>query len=132
MNRFAFRRPRSGVTTVEFAFTIPVLFLFVFAAFELGRANMMMHTAEAAAYEGARTGIIPGAQADECITAARQILGTCGIGQAGVEVTPENLDTISEDVAVEVSVSFKDNTILAPLFMGDSVIERTCRMTRER
>ena len=45
---------RHGVAAVEFALTVPFLFLFIFATYELGRANMIMHTTEAAAYEGAR------------------------------------------------------------------------------
>ncbi len=46
------RTTRSGVTTVEFAVVAPVAFLLLFGALELGHANMVFHSVEAAAYEG--------------------------------------------------------------------------------
>ncbi|MEZ6075910.1 MAG: pilus assembly protein [Pirellulaceae bacterium] len=54
---------RSGVTTVEFAMTAPLLFMLLYAALELGHANMTFNAVEAACYEGARVGIVPGAKA---------------------------------------------------------------------
>jgi len=41
---------RCGVAAVEFALTAPILFLFLFAALELGRMNMIRQTANNAAY----------------------------------------------------------------------------------
>ena len=52
---------RRGATTVEFAMTAPVLFLFLFAAMEFSRYNMVSQTATNAAFEGARQCIVPGA-----------------------------------------------------------------------
>jgi hypothetical protein len=42
---------RKGAAAVELAVTFPILMLVLFALFELTRANMMIHTAEAAAYD---------------------------------------------------------------------------------
>ena len=114
------------------ALTLPILFLFLFATYELGRANMMMHTVEAACYEGCRVGIIPGALTDESESAALAVLATAGIRKADVRITPSSLATDSEKVSVEISFRFKDNSLMAPLFMGDRAITRICEMTRER
>lgn len=123
---------RRGVAAVELAMTLPILFLFVFATYELGRANMMMHTVEAACYEGCRVGIVPGAESDDSNAAARSVLATAGIRNATIRITPSNLNQKSETVSVEISFKFKDNSIIAPVFMGDRSITRICEMTREK
>ena len=65
---------RRGATTVEVAMILPVLFLFIFASFEFSRLNMLKHLAGAAAYEGAREGIVIGATADDVTTRVNAIL----------------------------------------------------------
>ena len=127
-----FNQKRSGVTAVEFALTTPILFLFVFGAYELSRANMMMHTTEAACYESARLCIVPGATAAECKKAAQQMLATAGIRNAKISVSPRNLKKITPNISVSIKVKFKDNTFIPPFFMGDSAIERSCVLTREK
>lgn len=133
MKKLNLRNPnRRGVAAVELALTLPILFLFVFATYELGRANMMMHTVEAACYESCRVGIIPGALTEESEAAARSVLATAGIRNATIRVTPSDLTQNSEKVSVEISFTFKDNSIIAPVFMGDRAITRICEMTREK
>jgi Flp pilus assembly protein TadG len=122
---------RRGATTVEMALTLPILFLLLFGGYELSRANMIMHTCEAAAYEGARVGIVPGATAAEAQTAAEGVLRTTGIKNATIEVNPSNLANASETIAVTIEVAFADNTLLAPLFVGDLRLVRTCELLRE-
>ena len=123
---------RKGVAAVEFALTVPLLLFLIFGAYELARANMMMHTAEAAAYEGARLGIVPGANATEMTEAAQFVLATAGIRNPQITVTPTNLAADTDQVAVEISFSFKDNVVLSPFFMGDGVITRQCILSREK
>jgi Flp pilus assembly protein TadG len=129
---FVVRNQRRGATAVEMAFVLPVLLLLLFGAYELGRANMMMHTCEAAAYEGARTGIIPGATAAECVAAAQRVLATAGVSRATIDVLPNNLADDTDTVAVSIEIKFAENTIIAPIFMGDGAILRKCEMTREQ
>lgn len=93
---------------------------------------MMMHTVEAACYESCRVGIIPGALTEETEAAARSVLATAGIRNATIQITPSNLSVNSETVSVEISFKFKDNSIIAPVFMGDRSITRFCEMTREK
>ena len=44
---------RRGATAVEFAITAPIFFIFLLASFEFGWMNVLRHSAENAAYEGA-------------------------------------------------------------------------------
>ena len=122
---------RRGASTVEFALTAPILFLLLFGGYELSRANMLMHTCEAAAYEGARVGIVPGATSDEVEDAVNQILATVGVKNASVDVEPSDLNSESEFIAVSVQFSFQDNSLLAPAFMGSEPFLRTCELIRE-
>lgn len=122
---------RRGVTAVEMALTLPVLILLIFGAYELSRANMMKHTAEAATYEAARVAIVPGAQTAEVESVARQVLATAGIGNADIQIEPANLQTPSDLVSVTISVDYGENTILAPFFMDNRVLVRTCELSRE-
>lgn len=122
---------RKGVTAVEFALTLPILFLLVFGSYELSRANMIKHTTEAACYEGARKGIIPGATVEQCEAACRSILATAGIGDANIQVDPANLNTPSELINVTITVDFGNNTTIAPFFMRNANLVRTCELTRE-
>ena len=123
---------RTGATAVEFAMTLPLLLLMLFGTYELTRANMMFHTAEAAAYEGARLGIVPGATTAECEQAALDMLATSGIKNAEVTVNPGNLDTETETVTVTISLAYRDNTIMFPLFLGrDARVIKTCELVRE-
>lgn len=122
---------RTGAAAVEFALTFPALLLLVFGSYELCRANMMMQTTEAAAYEGTRVAIVPGSTAAEAENAARQILGTAGIRNANVVVSPSNLGTETETVSVEIAVDFQDNFFLASIFMSNEPFVRKCELVRE-
>lgn len=122
---------RRGVTAVEFALTVPLLFLLIFGAYELSRANMMKHTTEAACYEGARLGIITGAQAADCEAACRDMLATAGIGEAEIQIEPADLSTRSDLINVTITVDYAKNSTFAPFFMRNSKLQRTCELTRE-
>ena len=98
------RKSRSGATTVEMAICLPVLFIFLFGAYELGRANMLLHATESAAYEGARVGILPGATVDKVEEACLEILASVGIDDADVTVTPRVIQQDTPRVIVQIDV----------------------------
>ncbi len=132
MSRISNAKNRRGAVAVEFALTAPLLFLLLFGAAELGHANMVFNVAEAAAYEAAREGIVPGATADECELAAQRVLDISSIRGAKIEIEPRNLKDASKSVQVSISVPYNKNTVVAPFFSKGLVIERTCSLTRER
>ena len=123
---------RRGAVAVEFALTAPLLFLMLLGAAELGHANMVYNVAEAAAYEGAREGIVPGATAEECKVAAQRVLDISRIRGADITIEPRKLKTESTNVQVSISIPYVDNTVVAPVFTKKLVIRRSCVLTRER
>ena len=125
------RLRRKGATAVEFALTAPLLFAILFGAMELGHANMISNVAEAAAYEGARQGIVPGATAADCINAANGILQISGVRNAAVTVVPANLATSSNSVSVQISIPYASNAIAAQVFTNSLVVNRRCQLIRE-
>lgn len=125
------KRLRSGAVAVEFALTLPLLLLMLFGSIELSHANMVFHAAEAAAYEGAREGILPGATAADCEAAAQRILDISRVRQSTITVTPSNLGTETNTVSVEIRIVYGSNTIITPLYTDSLVIQRTCELTRE-
>ncbi len=123
---------RSGVATVEFAMTAPILFLMLYAALELGHANMVYNAVEAACYEGARVGIVPGASALECQTAAQRILDLSNIQGATVRVTPANLNTNTQTVQVNIALPYAGTAIIPPTFTRLLNVSRQCELVREK
>ena len=125
------RSQRTGATAVEFSLTLPILLIFLFATFELGRGNMMLNTTEAAAYEAARVAIVPGATVAEAEAAAELILATAGVEVSDFSIVPANLDTASDSVAVTIDVSFAENSLFVPNFLDTARFVRTCELSRE-
>ena len=126
------KNARRGVTAAEFAVVSPFLFILVFACLELGLANMMFHTTEAAAYEGARTAIVPGATSQEAVAAVRAVLATAGIRVAEVSVSPADLSQTTQNVTVTVTTRFKDNLPLGTFFVDNDPMVKSCVLQRER
>ena len=126
------RVSRRGATTVEFALTAPLLFLILFGSLELSHANMVFNVTEAAAFEGAREGIVPGATAAECQAAAQRILGISKISGANVTVNPGNLNTSTQSIVVTITVPYARNTIVTPFFTNGLQIQRSCTLDREQ
>jgi hypothetical protein len=65
-----------------------VFLLFLLAAFEFGWLNVLRHTADNAAYEAARSAIIPGASQTDAQNKANQLLNIVGARKAKITITP--------------------------------------------
>ena len=125
-------QPRFGATAVEFAMTLPLVFLFLFACYEMGRANMLVHATESAAYEAARVGIVPGAKPDEIRDAAEFVLASVGIRDFTIDVSPNVITNETEKVRVDIAVPFKTNNLNIPqMFVGDPTFRGSCELSRE-
>ena len=113
---------RNGATLVEFALVLPIIITFFFATVELSRVLMLQHTADTAAYEAAREGIVPGATSGEVIVVADEMLDSAGIEQASVDVTPDQILEETALITVNVEIPVSDNSWIAPhFFFGGSV-----------
>src|SRR5947209_7688290 len=73
------RTPRWGAAMIEFALVAPILFMIVFAIFELGRALMVTELLTAGARVGCRAGIIAGKSSADVKTATDAYLTSVGI-----------------------------------------------------
>jgi Flp pilus assembly protein TadG len=117
---------------VEFAITAPVFFLFLLAAFEFGWMNVMRHTADNAAYEGARAAMVPGATATDGTNKANSILKIVGARSAKVTITPTSITPTTKDVTVVVDIPMNKNGLIVPRFSTKSVIHAESTLKTER
>lgn len=124
--------PRSGAITAEFALALPILLAFVFASFEFGRANMIRHTAQNAAYEGARTAIVPGATAESALAVSEAMLAIVGVNDGSISITPSVLGLDDEMVTIDISVPIDTNCYIAPLFLSGRNLRASCTLNREK
>ena len=118
---------RSGATTVEFAFVVPIIFTMFLGAIELTRMNFIRQTAANAAYEGARKAIVPGNSASDAQTEAFRLLTNLGVRNgAGVVVN----STISR-VTVTVTIPINQNSWGLTRFTGGFSVTQSCSLTLE-
>jgi Flp pilus assembly protein TadG len=123
---------RRGAAVVEFALTAPVFFLFLLAAFEFGWLNVMRHTADNAAYEAARTAMVPGATVAEATAKANRILNAVGARSVTITVTPNPITTATTQVKVEVDLPMSNNALVVPKFTKTTVLHSEATLKTER
>ncbi|HEX5472422.1 MAG TPA: TadE family protein [Lacipirellulaceae bacterium] len=126
------RSYRRGAVAVEFAITAPIFFLFLLAAFEFGWTNVMRHTADNAAYEAARTVIVPGATAKEAKQAAKTLLKVVGARGAKIKITPKKITSDTQEVTVDVDIPMKKNGLITPRFTKKTTIHSSSTLRTER
>ncbi len=125
-------RSRAGAAAVEFAIIVPVFFLFILAAFEFGRLNIIRHTADNAAYEAARHAMVPGATSAEAIAKANSILNIVGTQSATITINPSTLGPDVNEITVTVEIPMNQNGLIAPYFSANKTIRVQSRLRTER
>jgi Flp pilus assembly protein TadG len=122
---------RRGTVVVEFALTAGLLFMILFASIEFMRVNTIVNTAENAAYEGARAGIVPGAKAKDVEDAANGMLGAIGVRGAQIDVEPNPIQPDTPEITVTISVPLDNNSFIKPQYFLGKTLTKTCTLTRE-
>ena len=117
---------------VEFAIVAPVFIVFLIAAFEFGRLNVIRHTADNAAYEAARHAIVPGATAGEAIARANSLMNVVGARNVNITVNPATLGSDVDTVTVTVDVPMASNGWIVPKFSSSSNMRGQSTMRTER
>ena len=130
-NQSAAARPRRGATAVEFAIVSPLVFLLFFAQLEFSRANLMRHSIQSAAYEGARRGIVPGATAADVEEAAQAILNAVSARNAEITISPAVIVHETRAVTVTVDLNLNQNSWGTAKFFRDRTLSSTVTLTRE-
>ena len=120
-----------GVVTVELAFVIALFFVFVFAGVEFGRLTMLRHTADNAAYEAARSAVVPGATAADAIARANELVNLAGLNNAQIQVTPNPITENTSAITVAVQIPVGSNSWATPSWIagGTSVAGESTMMT---
>lgn len=126
------KQDRRGALTVEMAIVLPLFFLFLFSAIEFSRMNMIRHTAENAAYEAARSAIVPGGTAARAEQVGLEIMASVGCRNMTVTTIPAVIENATPEVEVFVSVPCDDNAYFAPNFFGGRTITGRSKLRRER
>ena len=99
------RRRRRGVAATELAVCLPIVVLLVLGTIEACSMIFLKQSLSVAAYEGARTAIIPGMKQADVETACKQILLDRNVVGATVTVKPTNIDALNPGDFVDVTVS---------------------------
>ncbi|MEZ5941873.1 MAG: TadE/TadG family type IV pilus assembly protein [Planctomycetaceae bacterium] len=123
---------RSGAAAVEFAVALPVMLMIIFGCVEMTRLNMLKNSVEHAVYEGARAAAVPGRTADDAIAKVEAELAIVSAKDATIDVTPAVILDTTTEIKVTVSLPLNSNAWVAPRFLKDKVLQRSCTLTRER
>ena len=116
---------RRGTVTVEFALAAPILFLFLFAILEFGRAQMIQHTLDNAVYEGVRRGMSVNS------TEAKVRERILAITTPAVIRNPNITVSLTPDlVTVTTSVSLNDHALFSPIFLRNKSLTSSLTLSR--
>lgn len=100
--------------------------------FEFTRLNVLRHTADNAAYEAARTAMVPGATAGEAIAEANRVLSIIGARSVTVTVTPSVITTDTDAVTVAIDIPLDQNGWVAPKFTAGDTLHSESTLRTER
>ncbi len=114
------RRIHRAAVLVELALLLPIVLLLVTAFLELSRISMLKHTADAAAYEGARAGIVAGATPAEARDAAEQLLSASQIKNWTIDIQPAQFNESTSTITLSVKIPIANNTWIPPFFFKKS------------
>lgn len=123
---------RRGAVSMEMAIVLPLFFLFLFAAVEFGRMNMIRHTVDNASYEAARTAIVPGGDADTAEQVGQEILTAIGARDITINVVPAVITDDTPEVTVTVICPCDQNSFIFPTFFAGKNLTGVTTLTRER
>jgi Flp pilus assembly protein TadG len=99
------KRRRRGVAAVEFAVCLPIIVLIVLSTIEACSMIFLKQTLAIAAYQGARTAIIPGKKQADVVAACNQILNDRNVDGAVVSVKPKDFENLEPGQYVDVTVT---------------------------
>lgn len=126
-------RFRRATAVVEFAVTMPVFAMLLFATIETTSMVFLQQSLEICAYESVRVALVPGANAANVTAAANNILTVRGVDSATVTVVPNNFDTqpYGTEITVTVAAPCTANSTIAPWFYGGKTLTGTVTMMKE-
>ena len=125
---------RRGAAAVEFAVVAPVFFLVVLGVIEFTRAMMVEELITNAAHEGARAGVLDGAQASDVDNAVNNYLSAAGISGATTTVSPSPPGSAPYGTSISVTVAIPYQSVSwlpVPQYLGAKTLQAKSLMRRE-
>ena len=129
--RFQHRNRRHGGISVEVAIILPVLLMVLFGCYEISRANLMRHAAQAAAYEGARVGIVPGSSIADVEKGVNFVLRSVGVRDVSIITDPQTIEVDTQRIRVRVEIPLGSNMFVPSVFTKNMVLAGECELSRE-
>jgi Flp pilus assembly protein TadG len=123
---------RCGAALVEFAVVLPIILLIFAAMIEISRVLLLQHSADTAAYEGARNAMVPGATSDEATQAAQALLTAAGLKSSKITVTPTEITEATPLITVQVEIPIAPNAWISPTWFGQSSVTSETTLFCER
>ena len=109
---------RRGNTIIEAALVLPILVYLAFGTVEFGHFFYVRHNVQAAAREGARAAVPPGATNADVTSAVTSAMSAAGYSSSKytVSVSPSNVASAAEGATIAVTVQANWGTVgLRPL-----------------
>lgn len=127
------RTPRRGAAVVEFALVLPLLVLIVFATIETCGMIYLQQSLKIAAYEGARTALVPQTTAGNVEAAVMQVLKDRRIQNGRVEVSPGNFHQSAQGTFIRVTATApaNSNSLIGAWFYGGRELTGSVEMMKE-
>lgn len=125
-------QPGRGSNVFEFALTFSVLLVLLVGLIEIAHLHNIRHAADNAAYEAARTVVVPGASASDASARASQLLARAGVSDAKVVVSPSPIGETTDKVTVRVEVPIEKNSWLPRSMTNNRSIARETTLMTER
>lgn len=127
------RRQRRGVAAAELAVCLPVIVLLVIGTIDACSMIFLKQSLSVAAYEGARTAIIPGKTKDDVEAACQQILADRKVSGGQVTVKPADIAALNPGDFVDVTVSApcSANSVVPNTFYRGRTLSATASMMIE-
>lgn len=127
------RRKRLGVAATEFAVCLPVVVLLVVGTIEACSMIFLKQSLAIAAYEGARTAIIPGATKATVEAACNQILADRKVKGATITVKPSDIAALNPGDYVDVTVTApcNSNSVVRNTFYRGKTLSSSASMMIE-
>lgn len=132
-NRLGSGRPvrrgpeKRGAVVIEMAVCLPILVVILFSTIECCNMLFIAQSLKITAFEGARVGVVPGAESSNVQYQCEQILLERGVNSATVTTVPSDPASLApgDYFQVNVSANYASNSLIGGTVLNDNQITRS-------
>jgi TadE-like protein len=124
---------RSGIAVTELAVCLPVLVLITLATIESCTMIFVQQSLSIAAYEGARTAILPNATASLVEQQVQQILDDRDVADSTITLSPSSPDqaALGSWIQVQTRAPFTSNSMIGHFLFAGRMLTSSVEMVKE-